>query len=1840
MKKRPFRRLIAAFLTMALFVTLLPNIPGGVAEAAPESNVEEISNFKELYDAIVLSQMTDEAAARHYVLISDIEITPDNLETVKKDENRLSFGSEEEGIPFTGTFDGQGHTITGLKYEEIATDPVPDTGLFSYTKGATIKNLTIKNARIEADMRAGIVVGYAEDTILQNVTVEESELAVRAADNVLLIGTDLGVRGGGIAGEMKNSVAYDCEVNNCSLITNNTSAVQALAGKDLYQGGIVGVADNSVIEYCRVIGDDPWNPDAVAGIGDDSTTARNTYARIYYDVAVGAIGGNTLYVGGIAGDIKNGTQIIDSFSTAELNFYCATYVSVLGVNVGHIGGITGGIGTDDCKITRCHYAGQASSYQYNPVAVIPIIQHDVNISGVADYFRETYLHNTTIQGNVYGAFFMDSLNPDVDMDSLRDLTGSSITSNGNYGPWSNDLYGSRSAWESFGFDFTGTVERTTVGADALGAHYNKWVMDRELGIPVHGNSVAATFDFPGAGAVTIAPTELVGSAVSTSDPYTFAVQGNKASEKAITLTYTPIDAVNYRLDGWWRIPDITEPSVAQDHSYFEGLYEQYGTLTGVPIYGNAEQTQEVHNPVDESEAVEEKYTYTPTNEESKVTAWEDNDLFVARVEALVTFHDCQGNLVNTAGARQNDPTDDDWYYYEETLPLVTPGNAPEAGENAGEYTLIGWTTNGGSSENLDALIGIAADKLDTLKANGDFYETGDLITKPLTLYPIYTNYVTNLITEFEGYNYDTDGGNHEGEAGYTERATRPEVGTTRGTYDPTTGEIKLHVELYDDPEPKEVADGYEFLGWYVYSDDPNSDIQADYCVSRDMDATLTGYDMSKEQVFVARFKYRVDYYEWYQRASGNESESKYANSSVYKSVWYQFGDEFQAIPGLNFFHETFQYWGESKDHNSDASFSGEIYAPKNVYSVNEQDNGDVYRIDVLNDFPGAGKIVITYGIGDFQPDFNVTTNDEYNFIGWTWESAKQVIGSLFNKKEAGKSTDVNGGTIDTRANNTYTFFGHFTANVDFFKPDAIENGNTTTVTRRYAEQLYDNLPVDETTGKYGTPIADGDEEYIYPYFINNTEKTTLITHTAADIPTDDEMKMDGYIFLGWVNINDIDEEEKAYIWGDDFRSTTDYITYSPEKAEPYLLSYEDLKSVYVTETMDFWPVYVKYEYTFTTNLEKMGFTGTDTINVPSRPAEKVDAAVEGENGYSKTITFTVDNTTKVLKDSEDKTTYQVTSVECVNLATNERETITPNTDGSYSYKVTAGTPYEFIANYNPVPVIYHIRIGDLEKPATEAVTRNINDRLGVSPNPEFDADTVGDAVFQGWTTERPANGASFHTISSGGEMPAFVSPDTIVTQPMELWPVYQQIGISVDSNIDTQLNSATIDLDTIRNVKVVNPAQASASLWAEDSVEVGGKVYGFVGWYTGYQNDTSTGELVSENPQTTISGNDIFSVTIYTAVYKEAKEVRYHNTAGDVIYRAYVTEDDRTFVTEQEIPGEDGTMNKVTVPEDVEAFTKIQEKGNIPANEQFVEWQWVKADGSAPVRWDDFCNETIIGSMDLYPVTNAITVQDTNQDVLNPYKEASTDADGNSTEATGDVMVSIGQETGTDGEPTGDSIVTVLLRSNYNQPYVDVILSEKAYNGTDTPTEDIKSDEKVSLYLAGDETLNNVSLYDTEKTAQSAHTGMNKIHAHFDLYGELKLTKALTDDTTAENGEVFMFNVKLGDGAIQKIPVNAGDTVTIDNIPFGITCTVSEDTGWSWRYEVSWGGDDAITKDGFTPSSYTPDKAVTATNSKTNDKWMDSSAYVSNQFGKDENGNSTITQIIPGETTGEETGKK
>ena len=66
---------------------------------------------------------------------------------------------------FTGTLDGAGHAIKGLRIAGGS-----PTGLFGETDGATIKNLRVVEAKVVdwgSSKKAGIIVGWAKNTTIE-----------------------------------------------------------------------------------------------------------------------------------------------------------------------------------------------------------------------------------------------------------------------------------------------------------------------------------------------------------------------------------------------------------------------------------------------------------------------------------------------------------------------------------------------------------------------------------------------------------------------------------------------------------------------------------------------------------------------------------------------------------------------------------------------------------------------------------------------------------------------------------------------------------------------------------------------------------------------------------------------------------------------------------------------------------------------------------------------------------------------------------------------------------------------------------------------------------------------------------------------------------------------------------------------------------------------------------------------------------------------------------------------------------------------------------------------------------------------------------------------------------------------------------------------------------------------------------------------------------------------------------------------------------------------------------------------------------------------------------------
>lgn len=130
---------------------------------------------------------------------------------------------------FTGTFDGKGHIIKGLKYDNADKGEV---GLFSQTENATITNLGIEGAHFVGNANVGGIVGRMYGGITANCATLNSYIEGR--DHV-----------GSIAGEINNT--QDGETYNGGTVSN-CFADAVIKSREYQAGGMIGTITCGTVE--------------------------------------------------------------------------------------------------------------------------------------------------------------------------------------------------------------------------------------------------------------------------------------------------------------------------------------------------------------------------------------------------------------------------------------------------------------------------------------------------------------------------------------------------------------------------------------------------------------------------------------------------------------------------------------------------------------------------------------------------------------------------------------------------------------------------------------------------------------------------------------------------------------------------------------------------------------------------------------------------------------------------------------------------------------------------------------------------------------------------------------------------------------------------------------------------------------------------------------------------------------------------------------------------------------------------------------------------------------------------------------------------------------------------------------------------------------------------------------------------------------------------------------------------------------------------------------------------------------------------------------------------------
>ena len=189
--------------------------------------------------------------------------------------------------PYQGTFDGNGKTITNLYINASQVN----MGLFGYTYGGTIKNLTFEYANVtNTNNYAGVLVGKAFwGSTLQNIKISNT-CQIKGGNYT-----------GGIAGYLDGN-AYNC-VNYatvqgikyigglCGYYCRTGNSMTACANygnvtaSSLGGGGLVGYFDSGTIQDCANYGD-VKGTERVAGMAGSVTNGKIQNVFSYGNISV------------------------------------------------------------------------------------------------------------------------------------------------------------------------------------------------------------------------------------------------------------------------------------------------------------------------------------------------------------------------------------------------------------------------------------------------------------------------------------------------------------------------------------------------------------------------------------------------------------------------------------------------------------------------------------------------------------------------------------------------------------------------------------------------------------------------------------------------------------------------------------------------------------------------------------------------------------------------------------------------------------------------------------------------------------------------------------------------------------------------------------------------------------------------------------------------------------------------------------------------------------------------------------------------------------------------------------------------------------------------------------------------------------------------------------------------------------------------------------------------------------------------------------------------------------------------------------------------------------------
>ncbi len=252
----------------------------------------------QITDVYGLQGATSFNSAEHYILANNIDAS--STSAWNGGSGFAPLGSS--GSPYTGTFDGNGMTISGLAINRSSTDGV---GLFGYLGAGTVKNLTLSGSITGAEY-TGAVAGSSSGGTVSGVTSSASVSGVFAV--------------GGLVG-----------MSSSGTVTGSSSsgAVTASGSGNLAKaGGLVGFNYGGLVTKSSASGAVSTTSEVAGGlVGYNSGSITKSYAT-------GSVTGGRS-VGGLAG--YNVGTISDTYATGSVSGTSANS----GLTHAQVGGLAG-----------------------------------------------------------------------------------------------------------------------------------------------------------------------------------------------------------------------------------------------------------------------------------------------------------------------------------------------------------------------------------------------------------------------------------------------------------------------------------------------------------------------------------------------------------------------------------------------------------------------------------------------------------------------------------------------------------------------------------------------------------------------------------------------------------------------------------------------------------------------------------------------------------------------------------------------------------------------------------------------------------------------------------------------------------------------------------------------------------------------------------------------------------------------------------------------------------------------------------------------------------------------------------------------------------------------------------------------------------------------------------------------------------------------------------------------------------------------------------------------------------------------------------------------------------